>query len=123
MKILLGMNLSPEWEDYFHKNNLEAVHWSKLGNPTARDSEIFNYARANNYLIFTHDLDFSAMLAHSNSNGPSVIQIRNQNILPEISGKTILSIIETYKELLEGGALIVIEEFQHRIRILPLNKR
>lgn len=122
MKILLDMNLSPEWEDYFNRNNIEAIHWSKLGNPKARDSEIFKYARENNFVIFTHDLDFSAMLAHSNSFGPSVIQIRNQNILPEISGKTILSIIESYKELIDQGVLIVIEEYQHRIRILPLNK-
>lgn len=73
-------------------------------------------------MIFTHDLDFSAMLAHSNSFGPSVIQIRNQNILPETSGKTILSILNSYAELITSGVLIVVEEFQHRIRILPLNK-
>ncbi len=122
MKILLDMNLSPEWEDYFNRNNIEAIHWSKLGNPKARDSEIFKYARENNFVIFTHDLDFSAMLAHSNSFGPSVIQIRNQNILPETSGKTILSILDSYAELITSGVLIVVEEFQHRIRILPLNK-
>jgi len=63
------------------------------------------------------------MLAHSNSSGPSVIQIRNQNILPDNSGKIIRSVLESYNELLEQGALIVIEEFQHRIRILPLNKK
>lgn len=122
MKILLDMNLSPEWEDYFNRNNIEAIHWSKLGNPKARDSEIFKYARENSFVIFTHDLDFSAMLAHSNSFGPSVIQIRNQNILPETSGKTILSILNSYAELITSGVLIVVEEFQHRIRILPLNK-
>jgi len=123
MKILLDMNISPEWEEYFHKYNIKAIHWSKLGNPQATDLEIFNYARINDYLIFTHDLDFSAMLAHSNSSGPSVIQIRNQNILPDNSGKIIRSVLESYNELLEQGALIVIEEFQHRIRILPLNKK
>lgn len=63
------------------------------------------------------------MLAHSNSDGPRVIQIRNQNILPDTSGKTILSVLEANKETLEQGALIVIEELQHRIRILPLYKK
>lgn len=33
MQILLDMNLSPEWEDYFNRNNIEAIHWSKLGIP------------------------------------------------------------------------------------------
>jgi predicted nuclease of predicted toxin-antitoxin system len=62
------------------------------------------------------------MLAHSKSEGPSVIQIRNQNIIPEVSGEMILSIIKSYKDLLEQVVLIVIEELHHRIRILPLNK-
>jgi len=123
MKILLDMNLSPDWEKFFISYGIESSHWSKLGNPKATDKEIFNYARKNNFIVFTHDLDFSAMLAHSNSEGPSVIQIRNQNIIPEVSGEMILSIIESYKELIEQGVLIVIEELQHRIRILPLNKK
>jgi predicted nuclease of predicted toxin-antitoxin system len=123
MNILLDMNLSPEWESYFLSMGIESSHWSKLGNPKSTDREIFNYARKNNFIIFTHDLDFSAMLTHSNSEGPSVIQVRNQNIIPEVSGEMILSIIESYKELIEQGVLIVIEELQHRIRILPLNKK
>lgn len=37
MTILLDMNLSSEWEDYFHNNNIKAIHWSKIGNPKASD--------------------------------------------------------------------------------------
>lgn len=63
------------------------------------------------------------MLAHSNNNGPSVIQVRTQNIIPETSGELILSILNSYEELIVQRVLIVVEELQQRIRILPLNKK
>jgi predicted nuclease of predicted toxin-antitoxin system len=37
MKILLDMNLSPEWENYLLSNGIESTHWSKLGDPKAKD--------------------------------------------------------------------------------------
>lgn len=76
MRFLIDMNLSPEWVDFFRKENLEAVHWSQIGDPRASDTEIFNYAKANDFVVFTHDLDFGAILASTNANAPSVIQAR-----------------------------------------------
>jgi len=123
MKILLDMNLSPEWINFFSENLIECVHWSYIGDAKAKDSEIFNFARNNDFVIFTHDLDFSALLAHSNSCGPSVIQIRAQNITPENCGITILTVLKDNINFLEQGAILIIEEFNHRVRILPLKNK
>lgn len=35
MKILLDMNLSPDWVPVLESAGFEAVHWSKIGNPSA----------------------------------------------------------------------------------------
>ena len=35
------------------------------------------------YVVLTHDLDFSAMLALSHAAGPSVLQVRAGEILPD----------------------------------------
>jgi predicted nuclease of predicted toxin-antitoxin system len=40
------------------------------------------YAEANGLVIFTDDLDFGALLAAQSTCGPSVIQIRAQDVLP-----------------------------------------
>jgi predicted nuclease of predicted toxin-antitoxin system len=40
MKLIVDMNLSPNWVGPFQKSEWEAVHWSAVGQPTARDSEI-----------------------------------------------------------------------------------
>ena len=47
MKILIDMNLSPDWVAAFATENIESVHWSAIGNPRAEDTEIMDYARTN----------------------------------------------------------------------------
>lgn len=40
MKVVVDMNLSPEWVAYLNDQGWEAGHWSQLGDPTAPDREI-----------------------------------------------------------------------------------
>ncbi len=42
------------------------------------------YASANDYVVFTHDLDFSVILAATRSEKPSVLQIRAEDVSPEV---------------------------------------
>lgn len=72
MKILIDMNLSPVWVRYFTENDLVSVHWSAIGKATDPDHIIFEYARLNGFVVFTHDLDFGAILASTNAKAPSV---------------------------------------------------
>ena len=58
MKILIDMNLSPLWVDFFQQNNYKAAHWSSIGHPMTPDEEIFEFAKNQNWLILTGDLDF-----------------------------------------------------------------
>ncbi|MBF0240776.1 MAG: DUF5615 family PIN-like protein [SAR324 cluster bacterium] len=52
----------------------EVKHWSQIGAPNAPDTEIMDWARKNKNVVFTHDLDFSALLFSTNATAPSVIQ-------------------------------------------------
>ena len=58
MKIVIDMNLSPSWVSKFASRSIESIHWSNIGKPNATDSEILKFARDNDYVVFTHDLDF-----------------------------------------------------------------
>jgi predicted nuclease of predicted toxin-antitoxin system len=40
MKLLVDMNLSPDWVAVLEQAGWETVHWSNVGNPRAADSEI-----------------------------------------------------------------------------------
>lgn len=123
MKILVDMNLSPDWVTAFAAENIESVHWQAVGDPRAEDAEIMEYARANDCVVFTHDLDFGTLLALTQAESPSVVQVRAQNILPSHLAKTVVAVLRANEETLEQGALIVIDEGRARVRILPLQRR
>jgi predicted nuclease of predicted toxin-antitoxin system len=38
MKILLDMNISPDWVEYLKNEGFEAVHWVSIGWSTAPDT-------------------------------------------------------------------------------------
>ena len=114
------MNLSPAWVSYFSDAGIESVHWSKLGNHYASDKEIFRWAKENGFIVFTHDLDFGAILASTQAMGPSVIQVRTQDTMPEKLAGKLIEIIKKQKEILDKGALITIDEVKAKIRILPI---
>lgn len=123
MKILVDMNLSPDWVTVFTNHGITAVHWSTLGDPRATDTEIMDWARANGYVVLTHDLDFGAALALTSAQGPSVIQIRTQDVTPEHLEPEVAKVLKDHASLLESGCLIVIDESRERIRMLPLSLR
>jgi len=50
----------------------------------------------------------------------SVIQIRTQNVVPEAIGDLVLKAIARFKKELEQGALITIDPYRSRARVLPL---
>lgn len=120
MKILIDMNLSPDWIAVFEGEGFEAVHWSTVGDAKSEDSVIVEWARQNNYVIFTHDLDFGTILALTKADGPSVIQVRGQNIFPEYLAEILISAIRQNSQYLESGALIVVDDVRSRVRILPI---
>ncbi len=72
--ILIDMNLSPQWVRWFEHRGWPALHWSAAGDPRATDREILAWARENQRILLTHDLDFNAVLASSSADSPSVIQ-------------------------------------------------
>lgn len=120
MKLLLDMNLSPRWVDFLLGNGIEAIHWLDCGASNAADSEIMGFARDNGYIVFTHDLDFSALLANSKDSKPSVIQLRARDISPEAVGDAILHTMRQMRSELQAGALLTIDQKHSRIRLLPL---
>jgi len=122
MKLLVDMNLSPEWVPILAQAGWETVHWSGIGNPRADDSEIMAWAKQNSHVVFTHDLDFGTMLALTQAEGPSVIQVRTQDVTPAAIGKLVISALRQFQTELETGALIVLDEASVRARILPLRK-
>ncbi len=120
MKLLVDMNLSPRWVAFLQRGGFEAAHWSALGASNAPDTEIMAYAKANDYVIVTHDLDFSAILAATCGGKPSVLQIRAGDLSPDVIGGLVILALQQMFTKLEQGALLSIDPKRTRLRMLPL---
>ena len=114
MRIVIDMNLSPRWVFVFVAERWEAHHWSEVGDPKASDEEILSWARNNGCVVFTHDLDFGALLAATKLRSPSVIQVRTDDVFPEAIGKVVAAAIRRFEHLLTRGALISVDEARAR---------
>ena len=97
MKILIDMNLSPDWVREFNINNINAIHWSSVGKFDAPDSALMSWARENDHVVFTHDLDFGTTLALTNAEKPSVMQVRTQNVTVNHLSKMVIANILKYE--------------------------
>jgi len=120
MKILIDMNLSPDWVQVFIKYNIQSVHWSTVGDPRATDRVIMEWAKTNSYVVFTNDLDFGSLLAATQAESPSVIQIRTQDLLPASIENIVIEALRSLASELESGALITLDLTRYRVRILPI---
>jgi len=121
MKILIDMNLSPDWAPILKDAGFEATHWSQVGDPHDPDKTIMDFAASHGMIVFTHDLDFGAILAATGADAPSVLQVRTQDVDPISMTTAVITILREHHEDLQQGALISFDESTHRVRILPIH--
>jgi predicted nuclease of predicted toxin-antitoxin system len=123
MKLLVDMNLSPLWVSMLANAGIPAEHWSSIGAANAPDSEIMAHAKANGYVVLTHDLDFSAILAATHGEKPSVVQIRADDVSLKAIGDPVVAALLQMASELEEGALVTVDPNRTRLRLLPLPPR
>lgn len=123
MKLLVDMNLSPRWINLLTDAGMSAMHWTSLGQANALDSEIMRYASVHDYVVLTHDLDFSAILAATHGEKPSVVQIRAEDVSPDVIGASVITALRQMEHELNQGALVTVDPNRTRVRVLPLQLR
>ncbi len=96
-----------------------AEHWSTLGDGDASDNDIMEFARANDMVVLTHDLDFGTILALTNWQKPSVVQVRADDTSPENISDLVIRAIAQTSDALGNGAVLTIEPSRSRVRLLP----
>lgn len=122
MKLHVDMNLTPRWVEVLVAGGFEAAHWASLGAANASDAIPMRYAQTHDYVVLTHDLDFSAILATTHGNKPSVVQLRADNVSPDAIGAQVVRALRQMPRELAEGALLTIDPSRTRLRLLPLHK-
>src|SRR3954462_8564639 len=89
---------------------------------TASDLAIMAHAKLHDFGVLTHDRDFGAILAATNADKPSVVQIRAGDLAPEALVGPLTIGLRQCERALADGALLTIDAVRLRLRLLPLNK-
>ena len=120
IELVVVVGLPPAWVAVFAKHGWSALHWSSVGDPHAKDSVVMAWAREHQHVVFTHDLDFGTLLALTRAVGPSVVQARTQDVLPDHLEAVVIAAIRRYERQLQEGALVTVDETRGRVRVLPI---
>jgi len=67
------------------------------------------FAKVNGHVVLTHDLDFGAILAATQGDKPSVVQIRSEDVSPEAIGGSVVDALRQMAAELNAGALLTVE--------------
>jgi predicted nuclease of predicted toxin-antitoxin system len=122
VKLLIDMNLAPNWVRVLANAGHDARHWSEVGDQRASDTEIMAYALRHGLIVLTHDLDFGNILAATGGAGPSVVQIRADDVRVATIARQVVRALETCSTALVDGALLSVDVDRARLRLLPLRK-
>jgi predicted nuclease of predicted toxin-antitoxin system len=119
MKLLVDMNLSPDWVPLLASHGWEAKHWSNVGPCNAPDTELMRWARQNQHVVLTQDLDFPQLLYATKDSGPSVVLLRMDNEFDTSARDHVCAALALAESDLAAGALLTISGHRVRLRRLP----
>ena len=103
LKFIADIHISPLTVRALQNKGYDVVRITDKLPATASDKEIIQLAHQEKTVIITQDLDFSAIIAQSGLDGPSVVSLRVANAKPDIITRiliTVLPLIEA--DLIEG---------------------
>ena len=120
VEFLANMNISPLTVDKLRKLGWNIVRVSEIMDVKTKDIKLINYARKNNKVFITQDLDFSMLLAVSGYEKPSVINLRLENAKPDSITNRIIEVVSELEKELEEGIVVSVDEISFRYRNLPI---
>jgi predicted nuclease of predicted toxin-antitoxin system len=119
-KFIADIHISPLTVKELQKKGYDIIRVTDKLPATSLDKEIIHLAYQEKAVIITQDLYFSAIIAQSGLNGPSVISLRVANAKPDIITRILITVLPLIEAELRDGAIVSIDEKEYRIKKLPV---
>jgi len=120
MQFLADMNISPKTVGALRQYGWDIIRVSQFLSVNASDQEILEYARQEDRIVITQDLDFSMLLALGGYNRPSLITLRLVVSDPDVVTCKLLEIVPRFEQILQEGCTLTIEDVVVRVHKLPI---
>lgn len=120
IKFLADMNISPATVQQLKNLKWDIIRVSEIMDIRSKDTEILLYAKENDRVVITQDVDFSTLLAISGFKKPSVINLRLEENRPDTVTKRLLMAVAGMENELAEGAVLSVDEVSIRYRLLPI---
>jgi predicted nuclease of predicted toxin-antitoxin system len=120
IRLLADVHISPKTVGDLQKQGYEIMRSSEVLPANAPDINILEFARIENWVVLTQDLDFSMLVALSKYSQPSLITLRLSSAKPDIVTKRLLDVLSQIEKTLQEGSAITVQDESIRIRKLPV---
>lgn len=114
------MNISPLTVSQLRERGWKILRVSEIMDVRTADIDILNYARDENKVVITCDLDFSELLAIFGYDSPSVINLRLDDISPGFVTQRLIDIFSELERELKAGIVVSVDDVSARYRNLPI---
>lgn len=122
MKFLADMGIAQSTVKWLSDQGNNAGHVRNLNMHKASDEEIVAKAKQEGSIVLTCDLDFGDIMAVTGEKSPGIIIFRLANSRPDNINKRLQQVLQESSVALNDGALIIVEDARHRVRLLPVER-
>lgn len=120
LRLIADVHISPLTVAALKRQGYDVVRSTDFLPATAADIEILEFARVENRIVLTQDLDFSMLVALSNYEQPSLITLRLSSAKPDVVTQKLLEVLPNLDQDLIEGSAITIDDNSIRVRKLPI---
>ncbi len=120
LRFIADMNLSPLTVNALRRDEWDIVRVSDFLPANATDDAILAWARRQDSVLVTQDLDFSILLALEGFSRPSLITLRLSDTDPDVVTSRLRRIIAQVEQALREGSAVTVDDTNVRIRRLPI---
>ena len=122
MRFLLDENVSYRVTSHLKAAGHDAVHVGEIGLTSSDDATILTRARDEDRVLVSNDLDFVQMLFASGAAQPSLVLVREVEVLhsAELAALLLAALASGLGDMLAAGAIATLTPDQVRVRPLPL---